>query len=35
MRGEGGRGGDCRIKPALGTAKGNGEGGTGERCAIM
>ncbi len=32
VRGEGGRNGACKIRPALGMAKGNGEGGTGERC---
>lgn len=30
---EGGAGGVWSIKPAAGLAKGNGEGGTGDRCA--
>jgi len=33
MSWEGGAGGVCSIKPAAGLANGNGDGGTGDRCA--
>jgi hypothetical protein len=33
VRWEGGVGGLCSIKPAPGLANGNGDGGTGDRCA--